>query len=94
MTAMQKTLYAMEHHAKGVSGIISYIGILAWEAGWDKPESSRGGANSWYTKTPDGRRVDIRYFPKDKSIRLIQRSPRKVLATFKTRLDVLKFFSK
>jgi len=53
-SALYKTLLALEHHAKHLKEIVSYVTAFALAGNYDA-RSSRGGANSWELIHPDGR---------------------------------------
>ena len=87
---IKKAVYALEHHAKHMSPVAGYFGLLAWEAGWEPPKSSRNGANSFYTRNPKGQKILIRY--RGVGLELIHNGV--IVARFRTKLDVIKYFLK
>lgn len=58
-SAVQKTLYALEHHAKPLKEVASILTMYLASSEWH-PDSSRGGPNSWYITGPKGQHVEFR----------------------------------
>lgn len=88
-TATQKTLLALDHHAKEFLVLAGRIATHIAGNGW-KVRSSRGGPNSWELTSPNGKIWKLRAYRGSP----IQLTNGNKSVYFKTRLDVDRFFEK
>ena len=58
-SAVQKTLYALEHHASPLKEVVAILTMYLAASPWE-PDSSRGGPNSWHITGPQGQRLEFR----------------------------------
>jgi hypothetical protein len=90
-TAAEKTLVALDHHAKPLKEMVLAISLLAGEKGW-KPVSARGGANSWNFIHPVSG-VTYRFRGRQNSYVEVSAAG-SVIARLTTRAQVREFFRK